>query len=241
MSLTGRVILVTGAGGTLGRAICAAIAALGGVPVATDLTPGPGIDYPHDVTSEADWQRVITAIDGDHGCLDGVVNNAGVMLVAGLADTSFAAWRRVMAVNADGTFLGCRMAWDLLQRGEAPSIVNMCSVSGIVGGAKLSAYNASKGAVRLLTKSVALEGARLTPPIRCNSVHPAFVEGSMVDGIAAAMRDPTAAHEKMRTMVPLGRFCQAEEVATTVVTLLSPVSAFITGTEVVIDGGLTAA
>jgi NAD(P)-dependent dehydrogenase (short-subunit alcohol dehydrogenase family) len=145
-----------------------------------------------------------------------------------------------MAVNADGVFLGCKLAWPLLKRSTAASIVNLSSVSGLVGNPKLPAYNASKGAVRLLTKSVALHGARLSPPIRCNSVHPAFVEGPMVDEIAGALSDPSTAHERMRAMVPLKRFAGADEIAAAVVHLLSPASAFMTGSELVIDGGITA-
>lgn len=240
MSLEGHVVLVTGAGGTIGRAVADAVRAAGGIVVATDLPGTAGIDHPLDVTSEAEWARVAAAVETDHGRLDGLVTCAGIMHVAALDETAFEDWRRVMSVNADGVFLACRAAWPLLRQSAAPSIVNLSSVSGIVGGAKLAAYNASKGAVRLLTKSAALSGARLSPPIRCNSVHPAFVEGPMVDGIAARMRDPATAHDKMRGMVPLGRFATAEEIADAVVWLLSPAAAFVTGAEWVMDGGLTA-
>jgi NAD(P)-dependent dehydrogenase (short-subunit alcohol dehydrogenase family) len=128
----------------------------------------------------------------------------------------------------------------LLSRSPAPSIVNISSVSGLVGGANLAAYNASKGAVRLLTKSVALSGARRSPQVRCNSVHPAFVEGDMVDGMAAGARDPVRARQRMAADVPLGRMARPEEIASAVVWLLSSASSFVTGTEVVVDGGLVA-
>ncbi|MDT8345060.1 MAG: SDR family oxidoreductase [Thermohalobaculum sp.] len=240
MSLAGHVVLVTGAAGLLGGASVAAIRAAGGIAIATDLAPGAGIDHPHDVTSEADWQRVVEAVAAAHGRLDGLVNAAGIVHVGLLAETSLADWRRVMAVNADGTFLGCKLAWPLLRRSRAASVVNLSSISGIRGHARLPAYAASKGAVRLLTKSVALEGARLDPPIRCNSVHPGFVEGPMVDRIAAALRDPARAHERMRAGIPLRRFAGADEIAATVVHLLSPAASFTTGAEMVIDGGLGA-
>src|SRR5207302_10609365 len=119
---------------------------------------------------------------------DGLVNAAGIATPGTVEDTDFATWRRVMAVNLDGTFLGCKHALALLKR-NGGAIVNISSVSGLVGGHNLAAYNASKGGVRLLTKSVALHGARLDPKVRCNSVHPAFIDGPMVDAVIAATPD----------------------------------------------------
>jgi len=240
VTLAGHIVLITGAAGTLGRATAEAVRAAGGTVVATDLTPGADVDLALDVTSEADWARAIAETGARHGRLDGLVNNAGIVMLGSVEDTTLADWRRVMAVNADGVFLGCKAAWPMLKRSRAPSIVNLSSVSGLIGGANLAAYNASKGAVRLLTKSVALHGARLDPPIRCNSVHPAFVEGAMVDGIAAVTRDPGRAREKMAGAIPMGRLAQPAEVAASVVHLLSPASSFTTGAELVIDGGLVA-
>lgn len=240
-ALDGHAVLVTGAAGTLGRAICAAIRAAGGTVLATDLHAGDGIDLAHDVTSEAGWERAVAEAESRHGRLDGLVNNAGIVHLGSIEDTSPAEWRAVMGVNADGTFLGCRAAWPLLKRSRAASIVNLSSVSGLVGGANLAAYNASKGAVRLLTKSVALHGARHDPPIRCNSVHPAFVEGAMAERIAGAARDPARAREKMAASIPLRRLARPGEVAASIVHLLSPAAGFVTGSELVIDGGLTAA
>lgn len=240
MSLSDHVVLITGAAGTIGRATAEAVRAAGGTVLATDLAQAEGIDLTHDVSAADDWARVIAEAEARFGRLDGLVNNAGVVSLGSIEDTDFDEWRRVMGVNADSVFLGCKTAWPLLKSSAAASIVNLSSVSGLVGGANLAAYNASKGAVRLLTKSVALYGARNDPPIRCNSVHPAFVEGGMVDGIAGATRDPDRARQKMAEAIPLRRLARPQEVAAAVVHLLSPASSFTTGSEMVIDGGLVA-
>ncbi len=239
-TLPGRIVLVTGAAGTIGRAICAAVTASGGAIIRSDLAGRPGMDLALDVTREEDWAGAMTTIERQHGRLDGLVNNAGIVLIGDVECTSLADWRRVMAINADGVFLGCKHAMPLLAKSAAPSIVNISSVSGLVGGANLAAYNASKGAVRLLSKSVALSGARKTPPVRCNSVHPAFVEGDMVDQLVGWARDPARAKERMGADIPLGRLARPEEIANAVVWLLSDASSFMTGSEVVLDGGLVA-
>jgi 3(or 17)beta-hydroxysteroid dehydrogenase len=239
-ALAGHIVLVTGAAGTLGHAMCEAIEQAGGIAIRSDLD-GRGVpDIALDVTREADWQTAVADIERTHGRLDGLVNNAGVATPGDVEETTFAEWRRVMAINADGTFLGCKYAMPLLARSKAASIVNISSASGIVGGANLAAYNASKGAVRLLTKSVALSGARKRPPVRCNSVHPAFIEGDMVDAIVHARPDPEKARAKLQAQIPIGRLGRPAEVASTVVWLLSPASSFTTGSEVLVDGGLIA-
>ena len=238
--LTGHVVLVTGAAGTLGSAMCVAIEAAGGTAIRSDLAGRGAPDIVLDVTQEADWQSAVAEIERTHGRLDGLVNNAGVATPGDVEETTFADWRRVMAINADGVFLGCKYAMPLLARSKAASIVNISSASGIVGGANLAAYNASKGAVRLLTKSVALSGARKRPPVRCNSVHPAFIEGDMVDAIVHGRPDPEKARAKLEAQIPIGRLGRPNEVASTVVWLLSPASSFTTGSEVLVDGGLIA-
>lgn len=240
MQVKDHIVLVTGAAGTLGQAMCAAIEAAGGTAVRSDLGGRGGMDIALDVTQEADWQAAIAAIDKRHGRLDGLVNNAGLGTPGDVEQTTFAEWRKVMAVNADGVFLGCKYAMPLLAKSKAPSIVNISSASGMVGGANLAAYNASKGAVRLLTKSVALYGARKRPAVRCNSVHPAFIEGDMVDAIVRTRPDQDKARAKLSAQIPIGRLGQPREVASTVVWLLSEASSFTTGSEVLVDGGLVA-
>ncbi len=238
--LKDHVVLVTGALGTLGAAMCKAIEAAGGKAIRSDLASRGKVDIALDVTSEDNWKAAIAEIDSAHGRLDGLVNNAGVGTPGDVEQTSFSEWRRVMAINADGVFLGCKYAMPLLAKSKAPSIVNISSASGIVAGANLAAYNASKGAVRMLSKSVALSGARKRPPVRSNSVHPAFIEGDMVDRMVKGRPDPAKAMGKLHAQIPIGRLGQPQEVADAVVWLLSPASSFTTGSEVLVDGGLIA-
>jgi NAD(P)-dependent dehydrogenase (short-subunit alcohol dehydrogenase family) len=236
--LAGKVVLVTGAAGAIGAAIWDAVRDAGGTVIAADIAGGNGL-VPLDVTDEAQWQRVVADAEAKHGRLDGLVNAAGIAAVGSIEKTDFATWRRVMAVNLDGTFLGCKYAFPLLRK-QGGAIVNLSSVLGLIGGPNLAAYGASKGGVSLLTKSVALNGARYKPPVRCNALCPAFIEGPMVDGIASGTRDPNAVKGKLAMDIPLGRLGKPEEVAKACVFLLSDASAFITGADVPVDGGLTA-
>ena len=236
--LKGKIVLVTGAAGAVGRAVTDAVKAAGGVAIATDLKGGNGIDA-LDVAAEADWQRVVAEIERKHGRLDGLVNAAGIVALGTIEQIDFAAWRRVLSVDLDGAFLGCKYSMPLLRK-KGGSIVNLSSVSGLVGGHNLAAYNASKGGLSLLSKSVALYGARLTPPVRCNAVCPAFLDGPMVDAIVQGARDPDAARERLPRDIPLGRLGQPVEIAELCVYLLSDAAAFITGADLPIDGGLTA-
>ena len=235
--LRDKIILITGAGGAIGGAVAAEVKAQGGTVIASDLKSG--IDMTLDVTSEQDWQRVTAEIMRKHGRLDGLVNAAGIAVVGNIEKTDFATWRRVMSINLDGTFLGCKYAFPLLRK-QGGAIVNLSSVLGLVGSAGLAAYSASKGGVSLLTKSVALNGARYTPPVRANSICPAFIDGAMVDDIAANARDPQKARENFAGDIPLARLGKPEEVASLCAYLLSDAAAFITGADVPIDGGLTA-
>ena len=237
--LENKVVLVTGAAGAIGGAICAAIGDADGIAIATDLRMQPGIANELDVTAEAGWAGVIGEIERKHGRLDGLVNAAGVVALGTVEELDFATWRRVLSINLDGTFLGCKHAMPLLRK-KGGAIVNLSSVSGLIGGHNLAAYNASKGGVSLLTKSVALYGARLKPPVRCNAICPAFIEGPMVDDTARGTKNPERAKEKFAAAIPIGRLGRAEEVASLCVYLLSEEAAFITGADYPIDGGLTA-
>jgi NAD(P)-dependent dehydrogenase (short-subunit alcohol dehydrogenase family) len=239
--LQDKIVLITGAAGAIGGAVAAAVKAQGGTVIASDLKIGGGIDMGLDVTAEAEGQRVTAEIASKHGRLDGLVNAAGIAVVGSIEKTDFATWRRVLSINLDGTFLGCKYAFPLLRK-KGGSIVNLSSVLGLVGSSNLSAYTASKGGVSLLTKSVALNGARYKPAVRCNAVCPAFIVGAMVDDIAGGggKRDPQAVHQKLANDIPLQRLGEPEEVASLCAYLLSDAASFITGADVPIDGGLTA-
>ena len=237
--LRDKVVLVTGAAGAIGSAVAEGIVRAGGIAVATDLAGQAGIDHVLDVTVEDDWLRVMEAIGAAVGRLDGLVNAAGIAPLGTVEATDYVLWRKVMAINLDGTFLGCKHGLSLLKK-QGGSIVNISSVSGLVGGHNLAAYNASKGGVRLLTKSVALHGARQKPPVRCNSVHPTFIDGPMTDALFAVVPKPEETKARMERQIPLNRFGKPAEVADMCIYLLSNESAFVTGAEFVIDGGLTA-
>ena len=237
--LKDKVVLITGAAGAVGAAAAEAVTAAGGIAITSDLAGRQGSGHVLDVTTERDWLRVIGEIEKAHDRLDGLINAAGLAMLGTIEETDLATWRQIMSVNLDGTFLGCKHALALLKR-RGGSIVNVSSVAGLIGGHNFAAYNASKGGVRLLTKSVALYGARLDPQVRCNSVHPAFLEGPMVDAILAQTDFPEGARSRLTRDIPLGRFGTAAEVADLCVYLLSDESRFVTGAEFAIDGGLTA-
>jgi NAD(P)-dependent dehydrogenase (short-subunit alcohol dehydrogenase family) len=237
--LSGKIVLITGAAGAVGRAVAAAVTETDGVAITSDIAGRQGAGHVLDVTSELDWLRVIAEIGRDYDRLDGLVNAAGLAALGNVEETEFATWRQILAVNLDGTFLGCKHGLALLKR-QGGAIVNVSSVAGLIGGHNFAAYNASKGGVRLLTKSVALYGARLDPKVRCNSVHPAFLEGPMVETILQQTDFPDAARARLTRDIPLGRFGTPAEVADLCIYLLSDESRFVTGAEFVIDGGLTA-
>jgi 3(or 17)beta-hydroxysteroid dehydrogenase len=194
-----------------------------------------------DVTCEDHWIAVTDAVVAEFGRIDVLVNSAGVALLADIEATTLDEWRALMAVNLDGTFLGCKHAVRVMKERGGGSIINMSSVAGLIGNGNLAAYSASKAGVRLLTKSVALHCARKGHNIRCNSVHPSFVETPMLRAMIAAGRDPAKMEANCNSAAPLGRLAQPIEVARAILFLASDESSFTTGAELVVDGGLTAA
>lgn len=242
MSFAGSVALVTGGSSGIGLACCRRFAAEGATVVAADLKPpaegqGAGAWVELDVTDPIRWRDVIDGIRAEHGRLDALVNAAGILAEGTVEDTSLDLWRRVMAVNLEGAFFGCQAVLPLM-RESGGSIVNLSSVSGIKADAALAAYDASKGAVRMLTKEVALFCARRGDPIRCNSVHPGVVDTPMVRNF---FKEAVLSSEAQWIgSQPIGRPIEADEVASLIVWLCSPEAAFATGAEFVIDGGATA-
>ena len=237
--LPDRPVLVTGAAGAIGAAICRAVLDAGGQAIGCDLTAGEHVEHVFDVTREDDWQATIGRIGGSERGLAGLVNAAGVLVRGTMADTDVESFKRVMAVNLDGTFLGCKHALPLLAP-HGGSIVNLSSIFGRVGRHDMIAYATSKGGVDMLTRSVALHGARLAPPVRCNSISPAFIESTMLDDTAAATGWPAGARARIRRDVPLDRFGAPQEVAALAVYLLSDEAGFATGADFALDGGYTA-
>ncbi|HEY2601015.1 MAG TPA: SDR family oxidoreductase [Thermoleophilaceae bacterium] len=229
----GKIVVVTGAGGGQGAAEARALAADGATVIATDVgVPelGEGIDCRVlDVTSQDDWRELAAHIEEEHGRLDGLVNNAGISLRMRILDLTVEALERVMRVNVGGQLLGIQTAVPLMKDGG--SIVNVSSVAGLVGYHNVG-YGISKWGVRALTRSASMELGPLG--IRVNTVMPGYIETPMT---AAA---PEAFREANLVITPLGRVAQAEEVAPLIVYLIADESSFVTGAEIVIDGGQTA-
>ena len=245
--VAGKVALVTGGASGIGKGCARVLAAEGarvvvadkdlerGAAVAAELGP------PHnfallDVTDEEGWARVMASIER----LDILVNSAGIAVWGDIEQLTLEQWRLQHAVNADGTFLGCRAAVSAMKHTGGGSIINISSVAGLIGVADAAAYCSSKGAVRLLTKAVALHAARAGYNVRCNSVHPSFIDTPMVQHFIDIAPDQAKARANFERAAPLKRLGEVDDVAKLVLFLASDESKFITGAELVVDGGLTA-
>ncbi len=246
--LSGKVALITGAASGIGRAAAALFHGEGAKVAATDrnaqglaaLGPEADLTLMQDVTDEVRWREVVDAVVETFGRLDILVNSAGVGVKDNIETATLADWRKVQAVNVEGTFLGCREAVRAMKATGGGSIVNLSSVAGVIGDAQTIAYCASKAAVRLLTTSAALHCGRMGYNIRLNSVHPSFADTAMVRELIAGTKNPERTREGLARAAPLGRLGRAEEVANTILFLASDESSFITGAEIMVDGGLTA-
>ena len=244
--LSGKVALISGAARGMGESEARLFAREGAQVVLGDILAdqgraavenipqqgGSATFVPLDVTREQDWQRAVETAEQTYGRLDILVNNAGIVRMAPLDETSLEAWNEVIGVNQTGVFLGMKHAVPAMRRAGGGSIVNISSIAGLIGLPNIPAYQASKGAVRLLTKNAAVQYA--TDKIRVNSVHPGRIETPMTAPLAPERR------EMLLRLTPLGRDGTAEEVAYGVLYLASDESSYVTGTELVIDGGYTA-
>ena len=248
-----KVALITGGASGLGLAAARLMAAEGARVVITDVQAdkgaaaareigGEALFLEHDVSSESSWTVTIDRAMERFGKINVLVNSAGIGGPDGSIETvSLKQFKRMMAVNVEGTFLGCQNAVRVMKaNGEKNSIVNISSVAGLVSGWQMAAYSPSKAAVRLLTKSVALHCARAGYDIRCNSVHPAFIDTPMVQGGIDADSDPEKARKRLVRMVPLGRIGEPNDIGYMILYLASDESKFTTGAEMVVDGGCTA-
>ncbi len=250
----GKVALVTGGAGGLGAATVRMLAREGARVAVCDLADEAGEalakevggDYHRlDVSSEAAWKSVVETVVAKHGAIDVLVNLAGIegdISASSPETTSLAEWRKVMAVNLDGTFLGCREILPVMKRKGAGSIVNVSSIVSTFATPQTTAYGASKAAVAQLTKTLAIWGAKDGNRIRANSVHPGIIKTRMVDSIFDGFTklfntSREALEETSAQSIPLGAFGEPDDVAYLILYLASDESRYVTGSEMMIDGG----
>jgi NAD(P)-dependent dehydrogenase (short-subunit alcohol dehydrogenase family) len=246
--LEGRSALVTGAASGIGRAIAKRFAEEGARVVVTDVDDaggattveqiraagGEAVFVHHDVVSESEWEAACAVAAEDYGGLDILVNNAGMGDLAAIEDTTLADWERTVAIDQTGVFLGMRTAAPLLKASEHGSVINISSIFGSSGGFGGSpAYHAAKGAVRTLTKNIALHWA--TEGVRVNSIHPGFVDTPILDQARG-----TEIEDAILAVTPMGRLGRPEEIAGGAAYLASDDATFVTGLELYIDGGYMA-
>lgn len=253
--LAGKCVLITGAGQGIGAAASLHMARHGAKLLLTDIDAdrarenaraineeiGSDVAFSvqHDVTSERDWNTAIETCREWLGGLSVLVNNAGRAISGSIEDLSLDQWRSGMSVNVDSIFLGCKLALPLLRASQPASIINMSSIAGLIAAPSLANYNASKAAVWMLTKSIALHCAKNGWDIRCNSIHPAFIRTPILREIIRNKDDAEIA-AKLARQIPLNRVGDPEDVAQAIIYLASDESRFMTGSELKLDGGISA-
>jgi NAD(P)-dependent dehydrogenase (short-subunit alcohol dehydrogenase family) len=255
--VTGKIAIITGGASGIGRSCAEVLAAEGAAVVVTDVQEEMGQEtvqgilasggkaefVQHDVTDEAAWEALAAHVVAQHGGLDILVNNAGIGVGGSIIEMSLADWQRQQAVNLDGVFLGVKHCIPAMRDSGGGSIINMSSVAGLKGSANLAAYNATKGGVRLFTKGVALECAQQRWSIRVNSVHPGIIDTPIWSKVGASQLpsgDSVDARAMAEIGVPTGELGMPTDIAHGVLYLASDESSYVTGTELVIDGGLCA-
>jgi NAD(P)-dependent dehydrogenase (short-subunit alcohol dehydrogenase family) len=255
----GKVALITGGAQGLGEAAARMLVREGAKVVITDVNAkgaaavaesinaqrkGSAIAVAHDVTQEDQWKAAVAEAEKAFGGLHVLVNNAGIGLTKDLLDVSLEEWRKVHAIDLDGVFMGCKAAIPLMAKtvkntGLGGSIVNISSISGIIAGHNMAAYNSAKAAVRHLSKSVALYCAKREMNIRSNSVHPVFIATPILDGLVQRFGKDEA-YAKLGRQVPLGKIGEPDDIAYAILYLASDESKFVTGAELKVDGGISA-
>jgi 3(or 17)beta-hydroxysteroid dehydrogenase len=251
--LDGKVALITGGSSGLGECGAILMAREGAKVVIADIQEEKGEALAKkigaaarfvklDVTQEDQWKAAIAATVETFGALHVLVNSAGIGLTKTVEEIELAEWRRVHEIDLDGVFLGCKHGVAEIKKHTATlggSIINISSISGIIAGANMAAYNSAKAGVRLLSKSVALHCAKQGYNTRCNSVHPTFIDTPILDRYRARL-GAEVMQQKLGRQVPLGRLGRPEEVGWPLVFLASDESSFMTGSEIIIDGGISA-
>jgi 3(or 17)beta-hydroxysteroid dehydrogenase len=246
--VAGKVAIVTGGASGMGKADARLLAREGACVVIADLNAVDGEAVAQsigeqalflrlDVSDEDNWKTVIAATLEKFGRLDILVNNAGMIMLGNIVDTDLADWRKIHAVNSDGVFLGCKHAIPVMAETGGGSIINMSSVAAIHGQSFVAAYTASKGAVRSLTKSIAMFCKEQKNGIRCNSIHPDGVKTPMV--VKVAMGKDVATQEDLDEVGKFGNMCEPEDIANLVLYLASDESGFVNGSEMLIDNCAT--
>lgn len=246
--LKNKVALITGGAQGLGKEMAKSMIKEGARVIISDINEdvlqktAEEISCDHlvlDVTNKDQWQQVITKIKDDIGSLNILVNNAGMGGGGDVESTEIELWDLVHKVNLDSVFLGCKFAIPLMRDSGNGSIINISSMSGIVASHNTSAYNSSKAAVRHLSKSIALHCAKSTNLVRCNSLHPVFTRTAMVQSMIDAAPERNI-EQKLIKQIPIRRLAEPIDIANAAVFLASDEASFITGTELIVDGGLSA-
>ncbi|WP_374633254.1 glucose 1-dehydrogenase [Ferrovibrio sp.] len=251
MRAANKVALITGGASGLGKATAFILAREGAKVAVTDRNlkgarevaeeiGKNAIALDLDVTNEQQWIAALDTTVAAFGKLNVMVHSAGVGVLKNVEDISVEEWRFVHSVNLDGPFLGIKHGLSRMRPHAPGSIIIISSVSGIIAGHNMSAYNTSKAGARMLAKTAALHCAKRGYDIRCNSVHPTFIDTPMVQSMILSGGDPAQVRKKLESQVPLGRLGEPDDVANCILYLASDESKFVTGTEFVLDGGITA-
>ena len=255
--VAGKLALVTGGAQGLGAAHCRLLADEGARVLVTDLNgdgaadvaaaintkhgSGTAFAIQHDVTDPAAWEAAVDAAREQLGGLNVLVNNAGIGVGGNIEEVDFAAWQRCYSVNVDSIVHSCQKALPLMRDHAPGSIINISSIAGLIASDTMPAYNSSKAAVWMLTKSIALHCAKHRMGIRCNSIHPTFVDTPILDGTASrAGLEKDVLLEKLARQVPLKMVGEPDDIANGVLYLASDESRFMTGAELKLDGGISA-